>query len=32
MRRLFFARDDADFDFLEARFLQPAVQVVFMRG
>src|ERR1035437_6718043 len=32
MRRLFFARDDADFDFLEARSLQPAVQVAFRKS
>ena len=29
MRRLFLAGDNADFDFLEARFVQPAMQIAF---
>src|SRR5712691_6928261 len=32
MRRLFFARDDADFNFLEAGLLQPAMQVAFRKA
>src|SRR5260370_27103102 len=32
MRRLFFARDDADFNSLEAGLLQPAMQVAFRKA
>src|SRR2546425_11007436 len=32
MRRLFFAGDDADFDLLEARPLQPAMQIAFRKA
>src|ERR1035437_8864333 len=31
MRRLFFARDDADFDFFETRFFQPTMQIAFRK-
>ena len=32
MRRLFFAGDDADFNFFEAGFFQPVMQLTFLES